>query len=110
MTDLQPAKTYIRVTTSSKDGRSKLRIIYVSTAEETLGNTFPAALSAFIASRTPGNFLPATAPRTAAPKSTGSFSLGSTIWHPAQYDAKGDALEERSSSFAKKKKGGKIKQ
>jgi len=49
-----------------------------------MGNTFPAALSAFIASRTPGNFLPATAPRTAAPKSTDSFSLGSIIGHPAE--------------------------
>jgi hypothetical protein len=61
------------------------------------GNTFPAALSAFIASRTPGNYLPATEHKTAAPKSTGSFSLGSIIGHPAQYDAKGDASEEGRS-------------
>lgn len=53
-----------------------------------LGNTFPAAFSAFIASRTPGNFFAATAPRTAAPKSTDSFSLGSIIGHPVKYMSK----------------------
>lgn len=66
--------------------RSKLRIYAcLMSTWKIIENTFPAALRAFIASRTPGNFLPATAPRTAAPKSTDSLSLGSIIGHPAEY-------------------------